>query len=107
MKMKKKITALVLGLAMTAGSAVCGAEGVEWLTANDVSLGGVQPQQVDAAPLRRVGADVDPVRAGGGRGRNAREGAQEQKDRRVVSHGFFLFLLFLIIFLQLNHWKTN
>ena len=43
MKMKKKITALVLGLAMTAGSAVCGAEGVEWLTANDVSLGGVQP----------------------------------------------------------------
>lgn len=34
---------VVLGTALTAGSGVCGAEGLDWLTAQDVSLGGVQP----------------------------------------------------------------
>ena len=42
MKMKKGIAALTLGTALSFGS-VCGAEGVDWLGTDDISLGGVQP----------------------------------------------------------------
>lgn len=41
--MKKLLTTLALGGTLLAGSAVCGAEGVAWLSADDVSLGDIQP----------------------------------------------------------------
>ena len=43
MKMKKMVMSLLLGATLAAGSAVCGAEGIDWITPQDMSLGGVEP----------------------------------------------------------------
>ena len=43
MKLKKIAVSLLLGATLAAGSAVCGAEGLDWITPQDMSLGGVEP----------------------------------------------------------------
>ena len=43
MKLKKIAASLLLGATLAAGSAVCGAEGLDWITPQDMSLGGVEP----------------------------------------------------------------
>lgn len=43
MKLKKIVSSLLLGATLAAGSAVCGAEGLDWITPQDMSLGGVEP----------------------------------------------------------------
>lgn len=43
MKLKKIVASLLLGATLAAGSAVCGAEGLDWITPQDMSLGGVEP----------------------------------------------------------------
>lgn len=41
--MRKFAAGLLLGATLVAGSAVCGAEGLDWITSQDMSLGGVEP----------------------------------------------------------------
>lgn len=43
MKMKKIAVSLLLGAALMTGSAVCGAEGLDWMGPQDISLGTIEP----------------------------------------------------------------
>lgn len=43
MKMKKIVAGMLLGATLMAGSAVCGAEGLDWMGEQDISLGTIEP----------------------------------------------------------------